>query len=122
MGRKQYTQEFRESAVALVLREHVKASKVARDLGVSYHLQEAGLSIVRGKRDAYFAFTVPTEAVPDSGRQVIDFSALFESMERRKSGSPANASGPPLFSTAQDAFRGGKPKPPHRSDGAPPGA
>src|SRR5436190_5183110 len=37
MGRKQYTQEFRESAVALVLREHVKASKVARDLGVSYH-------------------------------------------------------------------------------------
>lgn len=37
MARKSYTQEFRESAVALVLRQHMKASRAAADLGVSYH-------------------------------------------------------------------------------------
>ncbi len=36
MASKKYTQEFRESAVGLVLRDHVKASRVAKDLGVSY--------------------------------------------------------------------------------------
>jgi transposase-like protein len=37
MARKKYTSEFRESAVRLVTREGVAASKAAADLGVSYH-------------------------------------------------------------------------------------
>jgi hypothetical protein len=53
----------------------------ARDLGTVVHLLEQTLTIVPGHEDAFFKLTVPTEAVPGAGDEVIDFSALFEAIE-----------------------------------------
>jgi hypothetical protein len=53
----------------------------ARDLGTVVHLLEQTLTIVPGHEDAFFKLTVPTEAVPGAGDEVLDFSALFEATE-----------------------------------------
>ncbi len=50
----------------------------ARDLGTVVHLVSQAMAIVPGFQDAFFKITVPREASPQAGDQVIDFSALFE--------------------------------------------
>ena len=50
----------------------------ARDLGDAPHLATQPQAIVPGHTDAYFAYTVPTEAAADSGPEVVDISALFQ--------------------------------------------
>lgn len=51
--------------------------QTARDLGVGVHVLEPTLTIVPGHEDAYYAITVPTEAVPGSGDEVMDFNGGF---------------------------------------------
>jgi hypothetical protein len=50
----------------------------ARDLATVTHYVTPALSIVDGRSDSYFKFTVPTEAAAGSGDQVIDISAAFQ--------------------------------------------
>jgi hypothetical protein len=50
----------------------------ARDLGSADHIVTDQETIVPGFEDAYFTYQVPVEAVPGSGPEVIDFSALFQ--------------------------------------------
>jgi hypothetical protein len=51
--------------------------QTARDLGNTAHLQTQPGAIVAGHQDAYYRYTVPTEAVSGAGSQVIDISAQF---------------------------------------------
>ena len=53
----------------------------ARDLGVVVHLVEPKLTIVPGHADAYYKFTVPTEAFQGAGKQVLDFSGSFTNQD-----------------------------------------
>jgi hypothetical protein len=53
----------------------------ARDLGSTVHLVTDQETIVPGFEDAYFTYQVPIEAVPGSGPEVVDFSALFQNVE-----------------------------------------
>lgn len=46
--------------------------------GAATHLLTQPLAIVTGHADAYFSYTVPTEAAPGTGPQVIDISAQFQ--------------------------------------------
>ncbi len=50
----------------------------ARNLGTVVHWVSPTLAIVPGHTDAWFTITVPKEAVPGAGPEVIDFSALFQ--------------------------------------------
>jgi hypothetical protein len=50
----------------------------ARDLGNTVHLITQPQAIVSGFENAYYTYHVPTEDVPGSGAEVIDFSALFQ--------------------------------------------
>jgi hypothetical protein len=50
----------------------------ARNLSTVTHYVTPALSITSAQTDAYYKFTVPTEAVPHSGPEVIDVSALFQ--------------------------------------------
>jgi hypothetical protein len=50
----------------------------ARDLGSAPHLVTLPQAIVNGYEDAYFTYKVPTEDVPGSGVEVVDFSTLFQ--------------------------------------------
>jgi hypothetical protein len=52
----------------------------ARDLGNAPHLVTQPRAIVSGFEDAYFRYHVPTEDVPGSGAEVVDFSALFQNL------------------------------------------
>jgi hypothetical protein len=54
--------------------------QTARDLGVVVHTVEPTLTIVPGHEDAYYTVTVPTEAAPGSGPEVIDFAGDFEAV------------------------------------------
>ncbi len=58
-----------------------EAAEAARDLGTVVHLVEPTLTLVPGHEEAFFTLTVPTEAAPGAGDEVIDFSALFEHEE-----------------------------------------
>jgi hypothetical protein len=49
----------------------------ARNLGTVAHVQGTPQAILPGQ-DAYYTLTVPTEAAPGAGPEVIDFSALFQ--------------------------------------------
>jgi hypothetical protein len=53
----------------------------ARDLGSVAHLVTQPEAIVAGYEDAYYTYEVPTEDVPGSGPEVIDFSATFQDVE-----------------------------------------
>jgi hypothetical protein len=53
----------------------------ARDLGSVAHLVTLPEAIVAGYEDAYFTYHVPTEDVPGSGAELVDFSALFQDVE-----------------------------------------
>src|SRR5262249_27018126 len=55
--------------------------QTARDLGTVVHLLEPTLTLVPGHPDAFFKLTVPTEAVPGAGDEVLDFSGLFQALE-----------------------------------------
>jgi hypothetical protein len=55
--------------------------QTARNLGTVVHLVEPALTIVPGHEDAYYTLTVPTEAVPGAGDEVLDFSGLFRATE-----------------------------------------
>ncbi len=55
--------------------------QAARNLGTVVHLVTPRQVIVPGFADAWFTLTVPTEAVPGAGDEVIDFSTLFEHLE-----------------------------------------
>ena len=55
--------------------------QTARNLGTVVHVLEPTLTIVPGHEDAYFRLRVPTEAARGAGAEVLDFSALFESIE-----------------------------------------
>jgi len=50
----------------------------ARDLGSAAHVVTQPQAIVAGYEDAYYTYHVPTEDVPGSGAEVVDFSALFQ--------------------------------------------
>src|SRR5262249_16831251 len=50
----------------------------ARDLGTVVHFLGQPQAIVSGYMDAYYALTVPTEAVNGAGDEVLDFSAQFQ--------------------------------------------
>ena len=50
----------------------------ARNLGGAANLLTQPEAIVSGFEDAYFTYQVPTEDVPGSGPEAIDFSALFQ--------------------------------------------
>ncbi len=50
----------------------------ARALGSAPHVVLQPQAIVAGFEDAYFTYTVPTEAASGAGDEVIDFSALFQ--------------------------------------------
>jgi hypothetical protein len=49
-------------------------------LGPVVHFVEQTRTIIPGHEDGYFKLTVPTEAAPGAGDQIIDFSALFEAL------------------------------------------
>src|SRR5262249_40510135 len=51
------------------------------DLGTVEHYVSQPQAIVTGHQDAYYALTVPTEAAPGAGPQVLDFSALFSDVK-----------------------------------------
>jgi hypothetical protein len=53
-------------------------AKTARNLGSVAHLETEPQAIVTGHQDAFYTYTVPTEAASGSGAQVIDFSALVQ--------------------------------------------
>ena len=53
----------------------------ARQLGTVVQYVEQKQTIIPGQEDAYYLFTVPTEAARGSGDEVVDFSALFEATE-----------------------------------------
>jgi hypothetical protein len=55
--------------------------QTARNLGTVVHVVEPALTIVPGHEDAYYTLTVPTEAVPGAGDEVLDFSGLFQATE-----------------------------------------
>ena len=55
--------------------------QTARDLGTVVHVVEPTLTIVPGHTDAYFRLTVPSEAYPGAGDQVLDFSGGFTNEE-----------------------------------------
>jgi hypothetical protein len=55
--------------------------QTARDLGVGVHVLEPTLTIVPGHEDAYYAITVPTEAAPGSGDEVMDFNGGFQATQ-----------------------------------------
>jgi hypothetical protein len=55
--------------------------QTARNLGTVVHLLEPTLTLVPGHADAYFRLTVPTEAVPGAGDEVLDSSGLFQATE-----------------------------------------
>src|SRR5439155_6463995 len=50
----------------------------ARNLGTVVHYAGPTQAIVTGFEDAYYRLTVPTEAVPGAGDQILDISGLFE--------------------------------------------
>lgn len=52
----------------------------ARDLGTVVHFVDQTQTIVLGREDAYYKFTVPTEVVT-SADQVVDISLAFEAIE-----------------------------------------
>jgi hypothetical protein len=52
--------------------------QTARDLGSVTHLVTLPQAVVTGHEDAYYSYTVPTEAAQGAGNEVIDFSALFQ--------------------------------------------
>ena len=52
--------------------------QTARSLGDTVHLVTQPEAIVTGDQDAYFTYTVPTEATPGAGAEVVDISALFQ--------------------------------------------
>jgi len=54
--------------------------QTSRNLGVVVHTVEPTLTIVPGHEDAYYTVTVPTEAAPGSGPEVIDFAGDFEAV------------------------------------------
>jgi hypothetical protein len=54
--------------------------QTARNLGVVVHTLEPTLTIVPGHENAYYTVTVPTEAAPGAGDEVINFSGDFEAM------------------------------------------
>jgi hypothetical protein len=51
--------------------------EAARNLGSADHLQTQPQAIVTGNADAYYRYTVPTEAAAGAGAQVVDISAAF---------------------------------------------
>ncbi len=53
----------------------------ARHLGTVVHLVAQTQTIVPADPQAWFTMTVPTEAVPGAGPEVIDFSALFQDLD-----------------------------------------
>ena len=55
--------------------------QTARDLGTVVHVVEPTLTIVPGHTDAYYKLTVPSEAFPGAGDQVLDFSGGFANQE-----------------------------------------
>ncbi len=57
------------------------STETARDLGNSPHLVTIPQAIVTGHEDAYFSYTVPTEAATGSGPEVIDFAAQFSAVQ-----------------------------------------
>jgi hypothetical protein len=54
--------------------------QTARNLGVVVHTLEPTLTIVPGHEDAYYTVTVPTEAAPGAGNEVINFSGDFDAI------------------------------------------
>jgi hypothetical protein len=52
--------------------------QTARNLGTVVHLLEPTQTIVPSHEDAYFTLTVPTEAVPGAGDEILDFSGFFQ--------------------------------------------
>jgi hypothetical protein len=55
--------------------------QTARNLGTVVHVLEPTLTIVPGHDDAYYTLTVPTEAAPGAGDEILDFSALFQAVQ-----------------------------------------
>ncbi|MFO0967581.1 MAG: FG-GAP-like repeat-containing protein [Gemmataceae bacterium] len=53
----------------------------ARDLGAVAHAISQPIAVVPGFVDQYFKLTVPVESSPAAGKQVLDFSALFQNVE-----------------------------------------
>jgi hypothetical protein len=51
--------------------------QTAQNLGVVVHDIEPTLSIVPGDEDAYYTLTVPQEAAPGAGAEIVNFSAGF---------------------------------------------
>src|SRR5205823_7772506 len=54
--------------------------QTARNLGTVVHVVEPALTIVPGHTDAYYTLTVPTEAAPGAGAEILDFSGLFQAL------------------------------------------
>jgi hypothetical protein len=52
--------------------------QTARNLGDTAHLLTQPQGIVAAHEDAYYTYQVPIEAVPGSGAEIVDFSALFQ--------------------------------------------
>jgi hypothetical protein len=52
--------------------------QTAQNLGSAAHITTLPQAIVAGYEDAYYTYQVPTEDVPGSGAEVVDFSALFK--------------------------------------------
>jgi hypothetical protein len=52
--------------------------QTARNLGTVLHLVSPMQTIVPDQTDAFFTFTVPTEAIQNAGNEVVDFSGLFQ--------------------------------------------
>lgn len=53
----------------------------ARELGTVVHFLGQPQAIVTGFTDAWYRLTVPTEAANGAGNQIVDFSALFQSVQ-----------------------------------------
>ena len=54
--------------------------QTARNLGTVVHVVEPIQTIVPGHEDAYYSLTVPTEAAPGAGNEILDFSGLFQAL------------------------------------------
>jgi hypothetical protein len=52
--------------------------QTARNMGTVVHALGAARAIVAGSEDAWYTVTVPTEAAPGAGEEVIDFSVLYQ--------------------------------------------
>ena len=66
--------------------------QTASNLGVVVHVVEPTGTIVPGREESYYRLTVPTEAAPGAGDEVLDFSGLFQGQ-----------GGPGLFMEVTDA-------------------